>query len=345
MSELVEIKEPNALEVFAKGSHVDPILEEIRRQAMGISPDVSTAKGRKEIASMAHKVAQSKTYLDGIGKKLTDEYKEIPKKIDANRKKIRDYLDSLKDEVRKPLTEWEDAEKARVQEIRDRIDAISQHVYMAENAESSESISDMINRITNAQIDDSFAEFKDEAQAVKDATLVKLYAALDAARRSESERAELQRLREEAVKREQEERERRIAEEAADKARREAEAKAESERRAIEENTKREREALERRELESKLAVERAERERIEAVERAEREKKAAVEQELKRIADEKERKKQDELHRKADEQNKMRVHNEIADDLIDIGIDKSLAIAFCYAASEGKIRNVKVIY
>lgn len=106
---LVTIEPVNALAIFTTPEKVDPILEAIRKVVSEFEPDVTTAKGRKEIASIAHKVAQSKTYLDGIGKKLTDEYKEIPKKIDANRKRIRDELDALKDEVRRPLTEWEDA--------------------------------------------------------------------------------------------------------------------------------------------------------------------------------------------------------------------------------------------
>ena len=100
-SALVVIEQQNALSIFTQNEMVDPILDAIRKIVSEFTPDVSTAKGRKEIASVAHKVAQSKTYLDGIGKKLTDEYKEIPKKIDANRKKIRDELDALKNEVRK----------------------------------------------------------------------------------------------------------------------------------------------------------------------------------------------------------------------------------------------------
>ncbi|EES5368095.1 cell envelope biogenesis protein TolA, partial [Escherichia coli] len=37
---------------------------------MSFVPDITTAKGRKEIAYLAYKVAQTKTYLDGLGKDL-----------------------------------------------------------------------------------------------------------------------------------------------------------------------------------------------------------------------------------------------------------------------------------
>jgi hypothetical protein len=74
---------------------------------------VETAKSRKAIASMAYKVSQSKTILDNAGKDLVSEAKAKIKKIDMARKYSRDFLDSLRDEVRKPLTDWEEAEKEK----------------------------------------------------------------------------------------------------------------------------------------------------------------------------------------------------------------------------------------
>ncbi|STR94742.1 Uncharacterised protein [Hafnia alvei] len=76
-------------------------------------PDLSTKKGRDAIASMAHKVARSKTYIDNAGKDLVAELKALPKQIDESRRLVRERLDALKDEVRRPLTEWE-AEQERI---------------------------------------------------------------------------------------------------------------------------------------------------------------------------------------------------------------------------------------
>ena len=106
---LVTLQPENALTLFTAGTGLESLLTDIRKQASSLVPDLTTAKGRKEIASVAYAVAQTKTYLDGIGKALTDEYKEIPKKIDATRKQIRDELDKLKDEVRArspPTKRW-----------------------------------------------------------------------------------------------------------------------------------------------------------------------------------------------------------------------------------------------
>ena len=120
MSDLVVIEQQNVMAVFTTEKAIDPILEKISKEAKSIVADVSTDKGRKEIASVAYKVAQAKSYLDGLGKTLVDDLKEVPKKVDANRKIVRDYLDALKEEVRKPLTDWEneqlriEAEKAEL---------------------------------------------------------------------------------------------------------------------------------------------------------------------------------------------------------------------------------------
>lgn len=54
---------------------------------------------------MAHKVARSKTYIDNAGKDLVAELKALPKQIDESRRIVRERLDALKDEVRRPLTE------------------------------------------------------------------------------------------------------------------------------------------------------------------------------------------------------------------------------------------------
>ena len=110
---LVTIKPNTVLQVFTEGGHIDPIQQAIADEVRKFKADPYTEKGRKEIASMAFKVARTKTYLDGLGKDLVADMKELPKKVDASRKVVRDFLDALKDEVRQPLDQWE-AEQERI---------------------------------------------------------------------------------------------------------------------------------------------------------------------------------------------------------------------------------------
>ena len=94
----------NPLVIFKSGG-MSPILDAIRAEVLSNLPDTLTDKGRKEIASIAHKVAKSKVLLDSLGKDLADDLNAKLKPINAERKIARDTLDELKSEVRQPLTE------------------------------------------------------------------------------------------------------------------------------------------------------------------------------------------------------------------------------------------------
>lgn len=104
----------DAVAVFT-GEKLDDFLARIKAEASKLEPDTTTAKGRKEIASMAYKVAQSKIALDNLGKNLVADWKTKAAKVDEARRKSSEFLDTLKEEVRKPLTEWEAAKEARIQ--------------------------------------------------------------------------------------------------------------------------------------------------------------------------------------------------------------------------------------
>lgn len=102
-----------AMQVFTTEGALDPYLAHVRAEIDAFKPDLTTKKGRDAIASMAYKVSQSKSALETLGKALADEAKDIPKKIDASRKKMKETLDAWRDEVRKPLDDWQ-AEQDRL---------------------------------------------------------------------------------------------------------------------------------------------------------------------------------------------------------------------------------------
>lgn len=111
--DLIVIQKAQAMDIFTKRELITPLLEKIEHVAMQETFDVSNDKGRKAIASMAYRVAQSKTYIESHGKDLAAELKELPKLVDSNRKYAKDFLDALRDRVRKPLDDWE-AEQALI---------------------------------------------------------------------------------------------------------------------------------------------------------------------------------------------------------------------------------------
>ncbi|HXP59712.1 MAG TPA: hypothetical protein VN829_04425 [Dongiaceae bacterium] len=117
------VAEDKRLEVFSTPGGLRPIIDLITTMARAHKPDLSTDAGRKITASVAYQVARCKTRLDDAGKALVAELKELPTRIDENRRAMREEMDALKDEVRQPLTDWEAGQAAQQAFVRDILDA------------------------------------------------------------------------------------------------------------------------------------------------------------------------------------------------------------------------------
>lgn len=85
------------------------------RQAVNEVPDVSTAKGRARIASLAASASRSKTAIEKPGREYLRHLKEQPKIIEAELRRFVIECDEIRDETRRPLTEWE-AEQDRLKQ-------------------------------------------------------------------------------------------------------------------------------------------------------------------------------------------------------------------------------------
>ncbi|MDV7209949.1 hypothetical protein R4769_01845 [Azotobacter beijerinckii] len=337
--------------MFRTESGLDPYLAKIRAEIDAFVPDVSTRKGREAIASIAHKVARSKTALDNVGKELVADLKEIPKKVDAERKRMRDMLDAWRDEVRAPLNEWEAAEEERIAGHQRRIWEMQSGAESLEGRSAAE-LSSAISLIDEYQVDESWEEFEAEAHRTKAASLATLRAALSSREKYEAEQAELSRLRAEAAAREQKEREERIARAAAEHAQREAERRAQDER-----------EAAARREAGAKAAAEKAKREaelaeqrRIEAEKRAEAERLAAAERErqaaeqarkaeIQRQAEEQARLEREAAAREADKAHKAKINRAALDAFIASGMPEACAKQAVTLIAQRKIPQITISY
>jgi len=232
------------------GNEMDPLLSKITAVVDRHVPDVSTEKGRREIASLARRVASSKVILDDKGKDLVADWKEKAKKVDAIRKRMRDELDALRDRARLPLTRYEDAEVERLkQEALDR------------------------------ELEQAWAEAHAERDLRERERIVREKEAELARQETERKAAE------EAARREQErkEREERIAREASERAKREAEAAIQREKERAERAERETVEAETRAKREQEEAVRRAEQRAREEAERKEQQRQAAVKAEQER--------------------------------------------------------------
>ncbi|WP_370622339.1 hypothetical protein NMD09_18435 [Citrobacter portucalensis] len=320
VTDLVVIEKSSAMAVFTNNEQLDPIIEKIEKEARSMVPDVSTKKGRDAIASMAHKVARSKTYIDNAGKDLVAELKALPKQIDESRRIVRERLDALKDEVRRPLTEWE-AEQERIKaEEAAKIKAEEDR----KRFESDHEIALLMNEKHDR-------EAKEKAE--------------EAERQRLAHEEELKRQAAEQAKREAEEKA--AAELAAAKkreedaiaARAQAELLAKQERERAEQEAK---DAAAKAEAEKKAAIEAEKRKAQEEADRIKREaeaKEAARLAEEKRIADEKAKREADVKHRKA-------VGTEIVNALTaNTSISRDQAIEVLKALMDGLVPRTQINY
>ena len=339
-TQLAEVpSKETALQVYSSANGLDPFLQKIRDEIDSFIPDVATRKGREAIASIAYKVARSKTALDNVGKELVAELKEVPKKIDAERKRMRDLLDGWQAEVRQPLTEWEQREEARKAKHQAGIDQISLRLE-CRDLDAAE-LKSNIAWLEGMAIGENWEEYEVEASRAKDKALAALRDALVVREKHEAEQAELAELRRKQAEQEQKDREARIAQEAAEKAQREAEAKAQAER-----------DAAAQRERDLELQAERARRAELEAQQRAEqaerdaqRRAEEAAAAERQRQADEQARIEAEAKAREADREHRKTINSEALTAFIAGGMTEDCAKQAITLIAQRRIPHISINY
>ncbi|EPY4285027.1 hypothetical protein ACXDI6_001260 [Klebsiella pneumoniae] len=318
--DLVVIEKKNAMAVFTNNDQLDPLIEAIEKEARSLVPDVTTKKGRDAIASMAHKVARSKTYIDNAGKDLVAELKALPKQIDESRRVVRERLDALKDEVRRPLTEWEaEQERIKAEEAMNVLHAEA----LAMNEEFDRQLAARIESDHEMALlmNDAF----DREQADK---------AAESERQRIAHEEEIKRLAAAAAAREVEQRAQREREEAAH---REAVLKAQAE------QAERDRIAAEQKAEADKQAA--IEAERRKAQEEADRIRREAEQREQARLAEEK-RKADEQARREADVKHRKAVGAEVVKALVaNTSLTRDQAIEVLTAVKDGRIPHTGISY
>lgn len=380
--ELVAVNALVPADVFAPGG-VEKIIQDVTDKVRAIETDISTPAGRKAVSSLAYKVARSKTALDDMGKTLVATLKAQTNAIDAERRIIRDRLDALQDEVRKPLTDWEDADKARVEGHELALDGILEHPQWGPT-ETAADIRKRLQYLENYPPRD-WQEFAARAAKALASEIDRARGFLAAAEKREAEAAEAERVRREQAEREQRERDERIAREAAERARAEAERLARDEAARVAAVAERERlraelaaseaarvarEATERAEREkaaaearaaqaehdriaseerarqqAEQAARQAEAARAAAAEQAERDRTAAIEAERRRVADEQKAIAAADAKREANKRHRAKINNAARDALVAAGLTAEQAVVAITAIAKGDVPNVKISY
>ena len=356
---IVPLVQANPAMVLLEPVKFDQFFDEISREVRSHVPDVTTAKGRDAIKSLAFKVTKTKTAIDEARKTLTEEARAQIKKVDEQGKAIRDRLDALRDEARAPLDAWEEAEKDRGAKCEETIQALRRDGVVLGD-DTSETVAGRLDLVRSVEItDEQFGDLASLARTLKDTAITHLEAGAVRLKQVEEERAALARLRaaeEERQRREAEERaaaEAKAAEERAERERletveraRKAEAErvaaaakeAEERARADAERAAQEARDAERRAHEAALAAEKRRADEAEAARKAEADRiakeKAEQEAAARREADER-------AAREADIAHKGRIMGEAKQALIDLGLTEAKAKAVVLAIGREQIAHL----
>ncbi|EOX8473401.1 hypothetical protein AIT72_001436 [Salmonella enterica subsp. arizonae] len=317
---LVQLPAPADLEAaFISDEYISNLIADIRQKALSVVGDVNTVKGRGVYISMASTVRRTKTAIDEAGKNLVAEMKKRPALVDASRKKVRDALDELAVEIRRPATEWE-AEQERIKaEEAARVKAENDRKQFESDHEIALLMNDAFDREAKEKAEEA------ERQRIAHEEELKRQAAEQARREAEekaaAELAAAKKREEDAI---------------ATRAQAELLAKQAQERAEQQAQERAEQQAQERAEQQ---AQERAEQEAKDAAAKAEAEaKEAARLAEEKRIADEAAARAADVEHRRA-------INAAAVQALIEQGIPDDWAKACVVAIARGKVPATTINY
>lgn len=318
-NELVVIEPKNVLTLFTETDQLEEIIKQVEMEVATFEHDLSNDARRKKTASLARKVASTKTYLDGLGKDLVADWKAKSKAVDANRKMMRDRMDELRDKARKPLTDWEEEQK--------RIEEENRLAEEAEKLRQQVEADHEIALLLNEKFD---RELEEKRKAEEEAERQRKEAEEKARIERERQIAEEARIKAEQEAKEREERlerERKEAIQREEQAKRDAIA-AEERRKAQEEENERQR----------KIAEEKAKRDAEEAAERARQ-------AEIQRQHEEQERQRKEQEQREANKRHIGVIRKAAKESLMALGLDEEKAKEIVLAIHNGQVANVKINY
>lgn len=198
---LQEVEKLDAAVLFKEGTGT--VITQIEQHVKSFVIDAETKDGREFAKSLAYKVSRAKTMIDDKGKELVADMKKQASEIDGERKKVRDTLDKLRDDVKAPVEAWETKERQRIEAIECALNDLADLGDLP--FEATVELIDERQEMFNHPVVVDFGEYADRAREITSAVALKLVAAREAAVKRAADQAELEVLRAAQRKREEEE--------------------------------------------------------------------------------------------------------------------------------------------
>lgn len=325
------------------------VVARVRELSAVANPDVSTAKGRELIRSSAMSVTRAKAAIDKGRLRLTETYRARVATINQAGKELTTELELIANEVRAPLTKYEEEEEARAERSAQMMAWLRNAALVTIN-DTAETVKARGGEAFRIEVTaELFGRDAKDVQDLKDQAVAALRAALDRLKREEADKAELEALRRQKAERESaeqarlaEEQRQREEAEAEERRRREAEEARAAEARRVAEAAEEARREVER---QAQAEIDAANARAREAEERAaaiERERKAAEEAEAARVAAEQ----AEQARRERNAAHRRNIMGQIKADLMTAaGLTEEQATMAVKAMVKGAVRHVMVTF
>jgi colicin import membrane protein len=174
----------------------------LREKHGGVVFDVRTTKGMKDAIAARAEIREPRYTVERLRKAAKRPILDLGKKLDAEAKRITTELLAIENPIDLQVTgeqerkanekrAQEEAEAKRVTALQARVDEIRQYPLEIIGTDSAH-IETIIRDVTALEIDDSFAELKQQAEGAKATTLIRLRAAHANALKVEQQQRELE---------------------------------------------------------------------------------------------------------------------------------------------------------
>jgi DNA repair exonuclease SbcCD ATPase subunit len=200
---------------------MDLMIAEIRKDALCFEGDMTTKEGRKQIKSMAYRVACSKAPLEGLAKELKEDHQAIIAGINGQVTKFKKSFDELRDEIRKPIDEIEEREAAELKARQDRFNEI-ERLSTTRAFNSVNDVKGLLKDLEQAFDFDNWGSFEFKAKSTYEEAKKYLKSEVEKGIKHESEQKELAELRQKTAELDRKNREEEIRKNAAANAKKEA---------------------------------------------------------------------------------------------------------------------------
>lgn len=176
--------------VYDDPSNLELLTDYLRELKGGITYDLSTQAGRSEVTKACSVITGLKSDIEKAGLAKTKDWRERTNAVNATKRKVGDCFVAIKDDLRKPLTDWENAQKARDARVTAFWETVNKDVYG-----SVTEIEAAISTLEGLALNDFEGDEKAYAQGAIDGAKSKATDALGKAKQAEQDAIELQELR------------------------------------------------------------------------------------------------------------------------------------------------------